>query len=743
MIRLGRFPSPEIETDPYVINSKQRLINYLRRSKEEREQRRASIDEEFYFWEPMRQAVEKRCLRKCVFCERLATKVDTLIETFRPLRNAKDKGNYSTQNHYIWLAYEFENLVQVCIECSRRKHNAFPVVGQRAPYLTPMSEIDHYETRLIVNPYLDNPQQHLVFFADGRCEGSTPRGQSTIELFQLNDRRLLAERANEMDKFLFQLKDSIQAGGHGASLLLESDFHYAGARIGLARRLFDALGLGGGIRMQGASTAFAHRFQRALTDLEVVQEDRILRRLDEFVQDDKARRVVDTDKLWSSEPVLSAPLFSDSNHVETSQAGGLRRIHIRNFKGIHDLDIVLHHSRKKSKTVPCLMLLGENSVGKTSILQAIALALGGARNARKLVREHSAFFRAEHKDRWDQLTPHDAIVEAELRFGGEASFHLSATEKLINGQSSPASLVLGYGPRRYFDPRNSKRLHSDHARLRTLFDPTAALPYAGEWLDRIGGHQFNEVAKMMRVVLSLSDEDELVKDIDGRICVSLGGDRIPLDRLSEGYRSVFALVADIARELLRVFRSLEDAEAIVLIDEIDTHLHPRWKMRVMSSLRRALPGVQFIVTTHDPLCLRGMDDGEVVVLQRNENGQIVQLEDLPSIKGMRADQLLTSDYFGLSSTVDPDTELGVARYAAEVAEIPPAMVKEADRLVQQLALGDNVLEQIVQSALLSFLEQRQRPRGQLRSNVRTEAVQTIIDALKRDRQVPNRRTTDS
>jgi len=238
---------------------------------------------------------------------------------------------------------------------------------------------------------------------------------------------------------------------------------------------------------------------------------------------------------------------------------------------------------------------------------------------------------------------------------------------------------------------------------------------------------------MMRIVLSLSDEDEIVRDVDERICVSLAGQFIPLERLSEGYRSVFALAADVARELLHEFRSLEDAEAVVLIDEIDTHLHPRWKMRVMSSLRRALPGVQFIVTTHDPLCLRGMDDGEVVVLQRDEMGKIVQLEGLPSIKGMRTDQLLTSDYFGLSSTIDPEVELGIARYVANIADLPPERVGEADRLVRQLGLGDSALEQVVQSALLRFLQERERPRGKLRPNVRLDAVQAIIGALESSR----------
>lgn len=731
MIRLGSFPAPEITNSPYVVDLKQRLHEYLRRPKEARAQRRAEIDEGFYFWEPLRNAVEERCLHKCVFCERTRSQVDTVIETFRPLRDAKNDTDFD-QDHYVWLAYEFENLVQVCIECSRRKHTLFPVTGQRAPYLTPMSEIDRREKPLIVTPYRGNPERHFLFLSTGLCEGVTNQGLATINLLDLNNSHLLAERADEINEFLRHLRTNIKFGGSGIHDYLDSRVRYASSKISLARRLFDGVIIGG-TRIQGTSTSFVDQLHVAFSDLSAEHRDRILRRVDTFVEEDKARGLAQSDQLSSYVPYQPVIQSAPSYRFELGRTGGVKRIRIRNFKGIHELDIVLQRTRRQSKSAPCLMLLGENAVGKTSILQAIALALGGARNAKKLVRDHSAFLRAEVQNRWDQLSPVDAVVDTELRFQSEAHFVLDATTQKIHGLSEPACLVLGYGPRRYFDPSKSDRLNSDHGRVRTLFDPTAALPYAGRWLDQLDHHQFNEIAKMMRIVLSLSDEDEIVRDIDERICVSLGGSFIPLERLSEGYRSVFALVADVARELLREFRSLEDAEAVVLIDEIDTHLHPRWKMRIMPSLRRALPGVQFIVTTHDPLCLRGMDDGEVVVLQRDEMGRIVQLEGLPSIKGMRADQLLISDYFGLSSTVDPEAELGIARYVANIADLPPERVGEADRLVRQLALGDSALEQVVQSALLRFLQERERPRGKLRPNVRHDAIQTIISALERGR----------
>lgn len=88
----------------------------------------------------------------------------------------------------------------------------------------------------------------------------------------------------------------------------------------------------------------------------------------------------------------------------------------------------------------------------------------------------------------------------------------------------------------------------------------------------------------------------------------------------------------------RFSASLAFSRAVVLIDEIEAHLHPRWKMRIVTALREALPNVTFIMTTHDPLCLRGLRAGEVMVFRRIESRApdslpvvVEQLEDLPDV----------------------------------------------------------------------------------------------------------------
>jgi hypothetical protein len=114
---------------------------------------------------------------------------------------------------------------------------------------------------------------------------------------------------------------------------------------------------------------------------------------------------------------------------------------------------------------------------------------------------------------------------------------------------------------------------------------------------------------------------------------------------------------------------MDAAEGIVLVDELGAHLHPRWQMQIVQAFRDAFPRLQFIATTHDPLCLRGMNDGEVAVLRRTGSGHVYPLprEEVPSVRGLRVDELLTSEVFGLNSTVDPELEGKFDQYYALLA----------------------------------------------------------------------------
>jgi len=101
--------------------------------------------------------------------------------------------------------------------------------------------------------------------------------------------------------------------------------------------------------------------------------------------------------------------------------------------------------------------------------------------------------------------------------------------------------------------------------------------------------------------------------------------------------------------------------AIVLIDEIDAHLHPAWQQTLVSRLSRLFPNIQFIATTHSPLIVGGLEASQVFRFAREE-GEVVMLEVEEEMTVGRTDQILTSDLFGLRTTLDTETSEAAARY---------------------------------------------------------------------------------
>ena len=94
---------------------------------------------------------------------------------------------------------------------------------------------------------------------------------------------------------------------------------------------------------------------------------------------------------------------------------------------------------------------------------------------------------------------------------------------------------------------------------------------------------------------------------EGSLLFVKEGAALAADQLSSGEKLLFALVADIGRRLITAnphsTKPLEEGSGIVLIDEIDLHLHPIWQRKVVGKLQAIFPNVQFVVTTHSPLVL--------------------------------------------------------------------------------------------------------------------------------------------
>ena len=130
---------------------------------------------------------------------------------------------------------------------------------------------------------------------------------------------------------------------------------------------------------------------------------------------------------------------------------------------------------------------------------------------------------------------------------------------------------------------------------------------------------------------------------------------VRLQDLSLGYRTLTTWMVDLARRLFDRYPKSANplAEpAVVLVDEIDLHLHPRWQQTLMSFLSERFPNTQFIATAHSPLVVQAAENANIVLLRR-EGDHVVIDNDVERIKNWRVDQILTSELFGLESARPP------------------------------------------------------------------------------------------
>lgn len=694
-----------------------------------RAHRRAPFKDDILTADEVVSALNAAFFSKCAYCETQLSRKDANVAHYRPMNAALDRSDSASVDHYGWFAYEWQNLLLICPRCQTAKRNLFPVEGPRAPLLSTWQEAQNAEAAELLDPSVDNPMHHLLLCGDGRLQSKSRRGWVTIETVDLNRADLVAQRF----RLILLLANEITAGvdlfrKQGVEAGLDAQFfashlHDEAEFAGIARLFYRAVYecLPKYYRPRRFPTS---DFQRSIPQL-------LLTIQTEALQEAQAAFLAmeDLDRRVESISYHAAPEWDLVLANEREASRYITSISINYFKGFDQIDIRLAEPRSGFQA-PCAILLGENATGKSSILQAICLALMDRRQRERL-KTGADLYVSRERSSWHMVGDREASVL--VRFDDGTETRLGIYDERFVGDGEPCLIVLAYGARRIFKVGYAEN-RSSAALNRTLFDPFAIIADSTRWLQTCTDSEFAAVARAMNEVLVLQVDDHIYRDGDGNILVRAHGRNTPIQRMSDGYKSLFAMTIDIMRRMVERWGNLEEARGIVLIDEIETHLHPRWKMQVMTALRRSMPLVQFIATTHDPLCLRGMVDGEVHVLSRTEDNRIVELADLPSVQGLRNEQLLTSDYFGLSSTADPEFERLLGKYSAALAtgnrrDVDRELIaKLGDQISDMTIIGDTPAQQIVSEALARYLA-TPRTSVHTRREFREDAVQAVLDAL--------------
>ena len=202
------------------------------------------------------------------------------------------------------------------------------------------------------------------------------------------------------------------------------------------------------------------------------------------------------------------------------------------------------------------------------------------------------------------------------------------------------------------------------------------------------------IESIKAMLTSLLPDCERIEDIDitppnplggstegGVSITTRHGDKIPFDDFSLGYRTVTSWTIDLAWRLFskhhhNTVNPLHEP-AIVLIDEIDLHLHPLWQRDIMANLTRHFPNIQFIASAHSPLMVQAAVKYNYAVLKFTDEG--VAIENEPAgIDGWRVDQILTSELFGLESARGTDYDKLMERRKKLLAVKKRSAAEEAE-----------------------------------------------------------------
>jgi len=345
------------------------------------------------------------------------------------------------------------------------------------------------------------------------------------------------------------------------------------------------------------------------------------------------------------------------------------RLEIENFKKFTRRTFTLHPQ--------FTLLVGDNGTGKTSVLDALAVALGlwhkvaPGSGWRNILTEEIRLdpFRAGDRVLFKPQLPSKISVRGAIgskhglswtrmiREGGarttnaearEAEQAISETVKAANAQTAPLPVLAYYGAGRAWLPTNKRptgpttqRKPQQFDAYRNCLDTRIRDRDLNEWFlfeaAAANGHGEGRPgfrAVKQAVLNCIPEADGLRYDSDLKeIVLSIRGFEQPYYNLSAGQRMMLAMVADIAIKAVTLnsyllgagqpgekdpMQVLKLSPGVVLIDELDVHLHPKWQRRVATDLKTTFPQIQFICTSHSPQVIGEVLPDEIRLLDAGE-----------------------------------------------------------------------------------------------------------------------------
>lgn len=255
-------------------------------------------------------------------------------------------------------------------------------------------------------------------------------------------------------------------------------------------------------------------------------------------------------------------------------------------------------------------------------------------------------------------------------------------ERTIWSTEARGWFACGYGPFRRVSGHSTdaQRLMTAPSteRFVTMFQEAASLAEVDQWLRSLKHKELENRAsekEQLALLLEILGDDLMPNQItvdrvdsDGLWLRDRNGVQLAWSEMSDGYRAALALLADIMRHLIAAYgpdglTSRDESgkvfvarSGVVLIDEVDAHLHPEWQRQIGFWLKKHFPRIQGLVTTHSPLICQAADENGLFVLPEpgsDDMPRALAPEEYAKVIASRADGILLSSAFGLQNTRSP------------------------------------------------------------------------------------------
>jgi hypothetical protein len=367
------------------------------------------------------------------------------------------------------------------------------------------------------------------------------------------------------------------------------------------------------------------------------------------------------------------------------------------------------------------VILGDNAAGKSTILRSIALGLCPESDAVSLIKNLPGSFLRKGTERGSiilHVSSADRSFEGLIRTTIEAPS--SGGQEIIRQVTDPVDFpwhevfVCGYGTHRASGRPLSPEGYDARLAVATLFSDSSDLMNPEVVLLRRDPEVSSRLERILKQILLLDGQGSGVRRLSTGIELAGPWGSQPLMAVSDGYRSTSQWVLDYLGWQMFADRLQEGVmDGILLVDESEQHLHPRWQRYLLQRMRAQFGQTQIITSTHTPLiaaAVADVDRSQVVRLVASADGSVeAHIVEKEYLTGKRADQIL-GDAFGLITSKSPGSLAKIDRYT-ELVSSPrnEAEEKELETLRNELDdawySGDSAVTRAAEKVVSKVLDE--------------------------------------